>query len=155
MSPSKRHKTSRTPAARTGPLPTDAHVVVFYRAPDGSLPARDFIESCPPTIRARLRAVVTEVAAAPPIRFAGGGMWEAMQGDMRGTFEVRVDGTPRRTHYRLYCVLDYKAKGFDKPVLAIIDGRLKAFRTVLSANDYAAIKKYVDDYWSINPRRVG
>ena len=82
-------------------------------------------------------------------------MWEAMHGDMRGIFEVRVDGTPRRTHYRLYCVLDYKAKDFDKPVLAIIDGRRKAFRTVLTANDYVAIKKYVDDYWSTNPRPVG
>ncbi|GHH74670.1 hypothetical protein GCM10017772_28930 [Promicromonospora soli] len=61
----------------------------------------------------------------------------------------------RRTHYRLYCVLDYKAVGLDKPLLAIIDGRRKAFRTVLTANDYAAIRKYVDDYWSINPGPVG
>ena len=27
-------------------------------------------------------AVVTQVAAAPPKRFAGGGYWEAMKGDM-------------------------------------------------------------------------
>ena len=96
-----------------------------------------------------------EVAAAPPIRFSGGGLWEAMHGEMRGIFEVRVDGTPRRTHYRLYCVLDYKAKNVDKPVLAVIDGRRKAFRTVLTENDYAEVRKQVGDYWSKNPRPVG
>lgn len=155
MSPSNRPKAPPSTAARTGPLPTDTHTVAFYRAPDGSLPARDFIDACPRTIRARLRAVVAEVAAAPPIRFAGGGLWEAMHGDMRGIFEVRIDGTPRRTHYCPYCVLDHKAKGFDKPVLAILDGRRKAFRTVLTAHDYAAVKEYADDYWSKNPRPVG
>jgi hypothetical protein len=48
-----------------------------------------------------------------------------------------------------------QAAGLDKPLLAIIDGRRKAFRTVLTANDYVAIRKYVDDYWSIDPRPVG
>ena len=46
-----------------------------------------------------------QVAAAPPKRFAGGGYWEAMKGDMTGWFEVGVDG-PRRHHYRLFCRLD-------------------------------------------------
>lgn len=82
-------------------------------------------------------------------------MWEAMHGEMRGIFEVRVDGTPRRTHYRLYCVLDYQAKGFDKPLLAVIDGRRKPFRTTLTERDYAAVRKHVAGYWSKNPRSVG
>ena len=39
-----------------------------------------------------MRAVLAQVASAPPKRFAGGGYWEAMKGDMTGWFEVRVDG---------------------------------------------------------------
>jgi hypothetical protein len=31
-----------------------------------------------------MRAVLAHVAAAPPKRFAGGGYWEAMKGDMTG-----------------------------------------------------------------------
>ena len=31
-------------------------------------------------------------------RFAGGGYWEAMKGEMTGWFELRVDG-PGRHHY--------------------------------------------------------
>jgi hypothetical protein len=31
-----------------------------------------------------MRAALVAVAAAPPKRFAGGGYWEAMKGDMTG-----------------------------------------------------------------------
>jgi hypothetical protein len=48
-----------------------------------------------------MRAVLAQDAPAPPKRFAGGGYWEAMKGDMTGWFEVRVDG-PRRHHYRYW-----------------------------------------------------
>jgi len=44
-----------------------------------------------------MRAVLAQVASAPPKRFAGSGYWEAMKGNMTGWFEVRVDG-PRRHH---------------------------------------------------------
>ncbi|CCH73168.1 hypothetical protein BN11_240004 [Nostocoides australiense Ben110] len=47
-----------------------------------------------------MRAALIAVASAPPKRFAGGGYWEAMKGEMTGWFEVRVDG-PGRHHYRL------------------------------------------------------
>jgi hypothetical protein len=46
----------------------------------------------PVKVRATMRAVLVAVAEAPPHRFAGGGCWEAMKGDMAGWFEVRVDG---------------------------------------------------------------
>ncbi len=68
-----------------------------------------------------MRAVLTQVAAAPPKRFAGGGYWVAMKGEMTGWFEVRVNG-PRRYHYRLFCRLDYEAKDRPKPLLIVICG---------------------------------
>ena len=93
------------------------------------------------------------VAAAPPKRFAGGGYGEAMHSDMTGWLAVRVDG-PQRSHYRLFCLLDYEAHGRDKPPLVVIDGRLKAFRTTLSAADYAQVRALGMEYQARNPRSV-
>lgn len=47
---------------------------------------------------------------------------------MSGWFEVRIDG-PKRHHYRLFCLLDYEAKGQEKPLIVVVDGRDKPFRT--------------------------
>lgn len=91
--------------------------------------------------------------AAPPKRFAGGGYWEAMHGDMTGWFEVRVNG-PGRHHYRLFCRLDYQANGSDKPLLVVIGGRDKPFRTTLSDADYAEVRALGVEYLSRNPRSV-
>jgi hypothetical protein len=66
--------------------------VVYYRTADGEIPAEDFLESCPNAVEAKIEAVLTAVADAPPPQFSGGGMWEAMHGDMSGYFEVRVGG---------------------------------------------------------------
>ncbi|MFZ4895722.1 hypothetical protein ACL9RL_14850 [Plantibacter sp. Mn2098] len=93
------------------------------------------------------------MAAAPPKRFSGGGYWEAMRRAMTGWYEVRVDG-PRRTHYRLYCLLDYEAHQTDKPLLVIIDGRMKAFRTTLSDRDYAQVRDLGAEYRARNPRSL-
>ena len=100
-----------------------------------------------------MRAALVAVAAAPPKRFSGGGYWEAMKGDMTGWFELRVDG-PRRHHYRLFCLLDYEAKGQDKPLLVVIDGRDKPFRTTLSASAYSDVRKMGDEYRCHNPRSL-
>lgn len=100
-------------------------------------------------------AVLTQVAAAPPKRFAGGGYWEAMGRkhgtDMTGWFEVRVNG-PQRHHYRLFCLLDYDAINRDKPLLVIVDGRGKPFRTELAAKEYEAVKALGVEYRS-RPQR--
>jgi hypothetical protein len=100
-------------------------------------------------------AVLIAVAAAPPKRYAGGGYWEAMKGDMTGWFEVRVDG-PKRHHYRLFCRLDYEAKntGRDKPLLVVVTGADKPFRTELGAADYAAVRALGDEYFARNPRAI-
>jgi hypothetical protein len=146
-----------TPAVepRKGPLPTDPHDIVFYKAPDGSMPAQVFIDSCPETIRARLRDTAIAVAESPPHRFAGGGKWEAMHGDMSGWFEIRVDGTPNRTHYRVFCLLDYEAEGAEKPYLVLVDGRKKPFRTALPDAEYAKVKALGEDYFSTKARSIG
>jgi hypothetical protein len=76
-----------------------------------------------------------------------------MKGEMTGWFEVRVNG-PNRHHYRLYCRLDYDAVWRDKPLLVVIAGRDKLFRTELSAADYAAIRALGDEYFDRNPRSL-
>jgi len=100
-----------------------------------------------------MRAVLVQVAAAPPKRFAGGGYWEAMKGDMTGWFEVRVDG-PRRHHYRLFCRLDYAALGRPGPLLAVICGLSKPFRTQLSDADYRRVRDLGREYLAQNPRSL-
>ncbi len=100
-----------------------------------------------------MRAVLTQVAAAPPKRFAGGGYWEAMRGDMTGWFEVRVDG-PRRHHYRLFCRLDYEAMGLPRPLLRVICGEDKPFRSLLSDADYQHVRDLGAEYLKRNPRSL-
>jgi len=146
-------------AAKVRPSSDDGHDVVFARrhpndGPTQACPGRDFLNDCPVAVRAKMRAVLVAVAAAPPKRFAGGGYWEAMHGDMSGWFEVRVDGPPKRTHYRLFCLLDYQAQGVDKPLLVVIDGRAKAFRTTLDDREYQAVRALGSEYLSHQPRAV-
>ena len=120
-----------------------------------SVPARDFLEACPEKVRAMMLAVVKAVADAPPPQFAGGGKWEAMHGDMSGFYEVRVDG-PNRHHYRLFCVLerDGASVGLGGPSLVLITGKDKPFRTVLSTQDYADVRRLGNEFRSRRPRRV-
>ncbi len=115
------------PQVRTRPSSDDAHEVAFFRRHSDddqgqAVPGREFLNACPVKVRATMRAVLTQVAAAPPKRFAGGGYWEAMKGDMTGWDGSRsVSDGPRRHHYRLFCRLDYEAAG-------ICERRLPGFR---------------------------
>lgn len=72
---------------------------------------------------------------------------------MAGWYEVRVDG-PKRHHYRLFCLLDYDAEGTDKPLLVVIAGRDKPFRTVLAPADYQAVRALGEEYRKRNPRSI-
>lgn len=158
MASSKKRKNAPAPSVRTGPSPDDAHEIVYFKrhAKDDvarAEPGRDALQSWPASVRAKVYAVLIAVATAPPKRFAGGGYWEAMKGEMSGWFEVRIDG-PKRHHYRLFCLLDYEAKGQDKPLLVVVDGRDKPFRTTLSDADYAAVRAMGEEYLSRNPRSV-
>jgi hypothetical protein len=152
------------PVVRVRPRREDPHEVAYFRRhfdddPAETIPGRDFLRSCPASVRAKFAAVLVAVASAPPHRFAGGGYWEAMHGDMAGWFEVRVDGPKPgggkgRHHYRLYCLLDLAAKGTDKPLLVVVAGMEKPFRTTLSNADYAVIRELGEEYRARNPRSV-
>jgi hypothetical protein len=100
-------------------------------------------------------AVLQAVAAAPPPSFSGGGYWEAMHDDMKGWYEVRVDG-PDRHHYRLFCLLERNGAtlGLGGPSIVIIAGKDKPFRTKLSPADYAEVRALGDEYRSRTPRSV-
>lgn len=69
---------------------------------------------------------------------------------MVGWFEVRVDG-PGRHHFRLLCLLDYEAKGSDRSLRVVIDGRDNPIRTTLAAADYAGVREL---YRKRNPRSL-
>ncbi|MFD5175841.1 hypothetical protein ACFWM1_08505 [Nocardia sp. NPDC058379] len=131
----------------------DPHEIVYFRSACGRLPGRDYIEALPVKARAKAKAVLIAVAAAPPKRFAGGGYWEAMRGDMTGWFEIRCDSRPQ--HFRIFCRLDYAAVGCDKPLLVVIGGLTKSYGTTFSAADYQKIRDLGEEYLASNPRSVG
>ena len=79
--------------------------IVYYQAPDGSVPGLEFLDGCPGTVDAQFTAVLDAVAAAPPPKFSGGGKWEAMHGTMGGWYEIRLTG-PGREQLRLFCLLE-------------------------------------------------
>lgn len=154
----QRKPQGKRPAVRVRPSPDDpqrSSTSNGHRAddPQASGPGREALNSYPTKVRATMRAVLVAVAGAPSMRFAGGGHWEAMKGDMTGWFELRVDG-PGRHYYRLFCLLDYEAHGHDKPLLVVIDGRDKPFRTTLSDGDYAAVRSLGDEDRRRNPRSL-
>jgi hypothetical protein len=165
MSPDKRSRRKQSPPGRraaapvrTRPSSDDPHDVAFFRRqgqdhPDMAVPGRQFLNGCPVKVRATMRAVLAQVAAAPPKRFAGGGYWEAMKAEMTGWFEVRVDG-PRRHHYRLFCRLDYDAQERSKPLLVVICGLDKPFQTQLSDADYQYVRDLGAEYLRRNPRSL-
>ncbi len=167
MSPDDRSRRRRTPPrgsglpdqARIRPSPTDEHDVVYFQRhvdddPARTKPGREALRSFPAGVRAKMAATLTSVASAPPHRFSGGGYWEAMHGDMTGYYEIRADG-PGRHHYRLFCLLDYDAvhPDHDKPLLVVLVGLDKPFRTTFSDADYARVRALGDEYRARNDPR--
>lgn len=105
-------------------------------------------------VKTKIFAILQQIAKAPPKRFSGGGYWEAMHGVMQGWYELRVGG-PGRTHYRLFCLLDYEALNFDKPLLVVIAGMKKNNGEVFTKFDYSRVRNYGEEYLSRNPRQLG
>lgn len=133
------------------------HEIVLYNRVKNSewiKNPREFINSSPVAVRTKIRAVLSAVALAPPKRFPGGGYWEAMRGSMHGWYEIRIGG-PNRTHYRLFCILDYEALNFEKPLLVVIAGMKKNNGEIFSKFDYARVKNHGEEYLSKNPRQIG
>jgi hypothetical protein len=139
-----------------GPSSDDVHDIALYKGeslPRGLTTARDYLNNCPESVRAKFRNILIEVAKAPPKKFSGGGYWQAMHGNLKGWYEVRALG-PSRTHHRLFCILDYSAMGSAKPLLVVITGLSKANGVKFSKSDYAKVLKAGNQYLSSNPRQI-
>ncbi len=123
--------------------------------PTRAVPGRDFLDQCPVAVRAKLVAILSAVADAPPPAFSGGGKWEAMHGSMNGFYEARADGE-RREHFRLFCVLerDGASVGLKGPSLVIITGGRKAFKTTFTKRDYDRVGALGREYFARKPRSV-
>lgn len=133
--------------------------VIYCQASDGTVPALEFLDGCPGKLEGEFTAVLDAVAAAPPPQFSGGGKWEAMHGEMTGHYEIRLTG-PGREQFRLFCLLEnandeeLRRRGLTKPAIAVLAGRRKPWRTVLSTADYRAVKKLGEDHKRQHPRRI-
>lgn len=130
------------------------HEIVYFEGPmSGSLPTpKDFFNTLPAKVQAKLTSILIAVATAPPGKFAGGGYWEAMHGQMRGFYEVRADF--QKTHYRLICLLDYEAIGSPGPLLVIVAGLSKPFGTTIKPEMYGDVKSSGEKYLAVNPRAI-
>jgi hypothetical protein len=132
--------------------------IVFFQRhrdddPGQSVPGAEFLESCPIGVRADLAAIVKAVADAPPMKFAGGGQWEAMHGDMAGFYEARTRG-PRKRLYRLFCLLEREAPGLPGPSLVIVTGLDKPNASAFSQADYRRVRSLGDEYRGRTPRSI-
>jgi hypothetical protein len=133
--------------------------VVYCETENGTVPAEEFLDSCPAKIDARFSAVLEAVRSTPPPQFSGGGYWEAMHGSMGGYYEIRLTG-PGRRQYRLFCILDngsideLRERGFDQPQIAVLTGLIKNSGTKFSNRDYAKVRKLGNEYLSRLPRRM-
>ncbi len=133
--------------------------VVYYQAPDGTVPALEFLDGCPGKIDAEFTAVLDAVAAAPPPRFSGGGKWEAMHGVMSGWHEIRLTG-PGREQFRLFCLLEnataaeLAGRGLPRPAIAVITGMRKPWRTTFAERDYKSVRDLGDEHLRNYPRRI-
>jgi hypothetical protein len=133
--------------------------VIYYRAPDGSAPAIDFLTDCPRKLEGEFAAVLDAVAAAPPPRFSGGGKWEAMHGIMSSWHEIRLTG-PGREQFRLFCLLENGSpgelarRGLQRPAIAVITGMRKPWRTTFSERDYRRVRALGEAHQQNYPRTI-
>ncbi len=132
--------------------------IVFYQRhgqddPTEAVPGVDFLDACPPGVRANLVAILKAVAEAPPPRFAGGLQWQAMHGDMAGFYEARAMGPGRRL-YRIFCILEREAEGLPGPSLVIITGLDKPNETAFSRADYRRVRELGEEYRARSPRSI-
>lgn len=126
--------------------------ISYYETDKGTVPADDFLDSCPTKVEATFHAVLEAVRAAPPPTFSGGGKWEAMRGTMGGYYEIRLTG-PGRKHYRLFCLLEngtkdeLKERGFDSPQIVVINGMVKPNASKFTDAEYRKHVRRLGDYY--------
>lgn len=111
----------------------DPFEVVYFEGETGKLPKpRDFLATCPTSVKAKFFAVLKAVSEAPPPKFSGGGYWEAMHGDMAGWYEIRLSG-PGREQFRVFCVLRSSQ-------LVVVTGLRKRNGEVFDRRDYERVR---------------
>ena len=125
---------------------------MFYQTKAGKVPAETFLDECPDSVDIRINAVLKAVSDAPPPQFSGGGMWEAMHGDMAGYYEVRVRAG--KDLFRLFCLLDRHGPGLSRPAIIALTGLRKRLGTAFSSREYAVVSSMGEDYRSSSPRRI-
>lgn len=108
-----------------------------------SVPANEFLDSVP-GVAAEIHAVLDAVAEAPPPSFSGGGKWEAMHGDMKGFYEVRVQGGGQ--NHRLFCLLERNADDLGGRSIVCLGGLSKPKRQPASPKDYKRIRELRDEF---------
>lgn len=86
------------------------------------------------------------------MKFAGGGQWHAMCGDMAAIYEARTRG-PRKRLYRLFCMLERDAPGLPGPSLVIITGMDKPNESAFSTAD-RRVRLLRDEYLGRTPRSI-
>jgi hypothetical protein len=59
-----------------------------------------------------------------------------------------------RHHCRLYCLLDYDAQEVGKPLLVVVAGLSKPFRTRIAKHDYDTVRALATEYHGRNPRSL-
>lgn len=64
------------------------------------------------------------------------------------------DDTYEIAHYRLFCRLDTDAQGQPKPLLTILCGAAKSFRTEFDDAVYRQVLAYGREYLARNPRSI-
>jgi hypothetical protein len=159
MPPRKREQSAAGGSSGSGREEQLPWTIVYYKAPNGTVPALEFLDECPSAIDAQFTAVLDAVAAAPPPRFSGGGKWEAMHGAMGGWYEIRLTG-PGREQFRLFCLLEngtedvLAARGLQRPAIAVITGMRKPWRTTFSERDYGNVRDLGREHQRSNPRRI-
>ena len=155
MSPKKEHNR----ILRHESVAQPSWLVTYYLAQDMTAPAIEFLRGCPAGIRAQLVNSLNMVAAAPPPRFSGGGLWEAMHGAMGGWYEIRLTG-PRREQFRLFCLLENGSseelakRGLRRPAISVITGMRKPWRTAFTERDYQRVRELGNEHQRTYPRRI-
>lgn len=117
----------------------------FRDDPARSVPPLEFLDRIPKTVTATIQAVLEAVAAAPPPSWSGGLQWQAMRGEMKGYYEVRVMGPGKRL-YRLFCFVERNADDLDGPSIIAIAGLDKPNGTIISDKDYAKVRSLGDEF---------
>ncbi len=116
-------------------------------------PKNSSVRACPESVSDDLEAIIDAVAESPPPQFTGGGMWEAMHGDMAGFYEARTRG-PGKLVYRLFCILENDDPGLGGPAIVVIDGLAKPIGTAIRPADYARVKALGEEYRRRAPRNA-